>query len=97
MIKNMQIILFSSGKPDGRTPAASLSHATYQPQRTALPPRTPAFRERPHTHPPSKPFFRHRTSPSTAATRPAAPGTSGEGGGRVPPILPGRRVGMSGF
>lgn len=78
----MQIILFSSGKPDGRTPAASLSHATYQPQRTALPPRTPAFRERPHTHPPSKPFFRHRTSPSTAATRPAAPGTSGEGGGQ---------------
>ena len=45
----MQIILFSSGNPDGRTPAASLSHATYQPQRTALPPRTPAFRERPHT------------------------------------------------
>lgn len=37
----MQIILFSSGKPDGQTPAASLSHATYQPQRTALPPRTP--------------------------------------------------------
>ena len=66
----MQIILFSSGNPDGQTPAASLSHATYQPQRTALPPRTPAFRERPHTHPPSKPFFRHRTSPSTAATRP---------------------------
>lgn len=53
----MQIILFSSGKPDGRTPAASLSHATYQPQRTALPPCNPALRERPHTRPPSKPFF----------------------------------------
>lgn len=93
----MQIILFSSGKPDGRTPAASLSHATYQPQRTALPPRTPAFRERPHTHPPSKPFFRHRTSPSTAATRPAAPGTSGEGGAGFLPSFPGVASGCPGF
>ncbi len=87
----MQIILFSSGNPDGQTPAASLSHATYQPQRTALPPRTPAFRERPHTHPPSKPFFRHRTSPSTAATRPAAPGTSGGGQGSSHPARASRR------
>lgn len=93
----MQIILFSSGKPDGRTPAASLSHATYQPQRTALPPRTPAFRERPHTHPPSKPFFRHRTSPSTAATRPAAPGTSGEGGAGLLPSFPGVASGCPGL
>ena len=66
----MQIILFSSGKPDGRAPAASLSHATYQPQRTALPPRTPAFRERPHTHPPSKPFFRE------AGFLPSGPGVA---------------------
>ena len=78
----MQIILFSSGKPDGRTPAASLSHATYQPQRTALPPRT---------HPPSKPFFRHRTSLSTAATRPTAPGTSGGGQGSSHPARASRR------
>lgn len=93
----MQIILFSSGKPDGRAPAASLSHATYQPQRTALPPRTPAFRERPHTHPPSKPFsgIGLRPPPPRPGRPPRAPPERGEAG--FLPSGPGVASGCPGF
>lgn len=77
----MQIILFSSGKPDGQTPAASLSHATYQPQRTALPPRTPI---RPPSRfsgiglrpPPPRPGRPPRAPPGGAGFLPSGPGVA---------------------
>ena len=86
----MQIILFSSGKPDGQTPAASLSHATYQPQRTALPPRTPI-------RPPSRfSGIGLRPPPPRPGRPPRAPPERGGGAGFLP-SFPGVASGCPGF